>query len=189
MSFIADLKHKFFRRRLEKELAERRPSLVVRAFHPDTAKVLAILFPADDADDRKAVEELREERRKVGLQTKLLGYFSTSVGEQVSYDFPFFTVKQLSWCGVPTGNEVTHFLSDKCDILYVLGKGDDPKMDYLTRLKTAGLRVGPFTHEDDTDNPFNVQFIQARKAKGLKEQLHQINRIFKIINVKTAAAV
>lgn len=191
MSIIADLKRRFFYRRLKKELAARRVDPIVRPLHPNSAKVLAILFPADDADDRKLIERLREKRRKEGLQTKLLGYFSTAIDKNGSYNFPFFTIKDLNWAGVPQGKEVEQFLQEPCDLLYVLGQAEDPRMDYLTRLKPAALRVGPFTREDDPDTPYNVRFIMDNPdgRKGLKAQLEQIDRIFKILNAKKVAAV
>lgn len=191
MSFIADLKRFFFRRRLEKELAARRGNPMVRPVHPSFAKVLVVLFPADEVNDRKLVERLREDRRKEGLQTKLLGYFSTAIDKKGSYNFPYFTVKDLSWAGVPRGKDVEQFLQEPCDLLYVLGPAANPQMDYLTRLKQASLSVGPFTHEDDRENPYNVRYIldKGDSAKGIKAQLEQIDRIFKIINAKKVAAV
>lgn len=189
MALIADLKRKLFQRKLEKELATRRTKQVVRSLHPETAKHLAVLFLADNADDRKLVEKLKTERRKNGLQTRLLGYFSSPVNGNGSYNFPYFTVKDLNWYGVPQGKEVEIFLSDRSDLLYVLGSPGDQKMDYLARLKNTSLRVGPFTHEDDVDNPYNVRIINDGKQRGIKGQLNQIDRIFKIINVKKVAAV
>lgn len=189
MSLIAELKRKFFQRRLERELALRQSKQLVRNVHPETSRHLAIIFPADNADDRKLIEKIRADRRKEGLQTRLLGYFSTPVEKNGNYNFPYFSTKDLNWYGVPQGAEVDIFLSDSCDILYVFGKAADAKMDYIARLKNASLRVGPFTHEDDTDNPYNIRLVNDGKLNGVKGQLNQINRIFKIINVKKVAAV
>lgn len=188
MSLIADLKQKAFLRKLRKELAAQPSKATVQPNHPDTAKVIAILFPADDADERQLVENIRIARQKKGLSTKLLGFFSTKLADDVSYDFPYYSPKNLNWAGVPKGDDVKAFLAEKSDILYVLGSKDIAHFHYLGQLKPTGLRVGPYTAEDDPDNFYNVQYMVNDNA-GLKEKLNQINRIFKIINAKTTATI
>jgi len=186
MSLIANLKNAFFQRRLLREIDLRKPDYQPRAVNPATAKYVAVLFPADSADDRKLLEEYRRQRKLDGLRTEVLGYFTADVGS-ATFGIDHFSAKELNWYGAPQGSAVEKFLSRPCDLLITLGPAGHRQLDYLAALKKAGLRVGPYT--ESPENPYDVMFSTRRKAAGLKDQLNQIERIFKVTNATATAAV
>lgn len=180
MSFIAKIKQYFFQRSLEQE---RRAMPVMRAVepvHPLSAPWVAILFLADDEQDRKAVEAYRQARKNEGLRTELLGFFSKEVN-QAAYSFDQFSGLDANWCGVPKGTNIEKFLERSCDLLFTLGTAKHPQLDYIASLKKAKLKVGP--HTGLADNPHDVQFFVSVKGINIAEQLRQIDQIFKVTNV------
>ena len=118
----------------------------------------------------------------------MLGFFSAKVPKEASYNFPFYSVQDLNWAGVPKGTEVDNFLSEGCNLLYVLGGPAYQHFHYLGQVKRADLRVGPFTYESDPENFYNVQYISPRTG-SIKDTLEHIDRLFNIINAKETATV
>lgn len=187
MSFIATLRQRFFRRRLAAELAGRRPDSP-RPEHPLRSKRLAIVFPADFADDRTAVENLTDRRRAEGLKTELLGFFQQPPPANNAFDYPTYSKKDLNWYGWPDGPAVRQFLQNQSDLLYVLGPPDWAHFHYLGRVKPTGLRVGPYTFEGDQENFYNVQY-RGDATTEVAGKLRQIDELFKIINVQEVTPV
>ncbi|NJO86749.1 MAG: hypothetical protein HC821_01385, partial [Lewinella sp.] len=144
MGLFENLKRNLRQGHLLREIKRRNPDYQPRPFHPEQAKRVALLFPADELADREAIIAYRDARQLRGLKTDLFGYFTTSTPGQ-GYDFHYFTVANLNWYGAPKGSEVEHFLSRECDLLLAFGAPGHPIMEYLAALKPAGLRVGPHT--------------------------------------------
>ncbi|MEL6276769.1 MAG: hypothetical protein AAFQ37_06135 [Bacteroidota bacterium] len=186
MAIVANVKKVLFQRRLLREIQRRKPDYQPRVVNPDTAKTIAILFPADSVDDRKTVEAYRQARKQSGLRTELLGYFTKHVGNS-SFGFDHFSNKDLNWYGIPGGERVEKFLERPCDLLMCLGNAGHKQLDFLASLKDAGLRVGPYS--EAPDNPYDVLFSIEGIAKDLGEQLKQIDRIFKVTNATSPALV
>lgn len=180
MNFIAKIKSHFFRKKWKEQLQQRRSLDRLEAIHPQRAQCLAILFIADNADDRQAVEAYRQARKKEGLRTELLGFFSKEVNE-AGYSFDQFSSADTNWFGVPKGRGVEKFLARPCDLLFTLGAADHPQLDYLASLKSTKLRVGP--HSEQSSNPHDIQFFIPKNGMSIAEQIRQINQIFKVTNV------
>ncbi len=179
MGFIANLKAYFFQRHQRKEEQKKQALNGPQAVHPLSAQCVAILFLADEAKNRQAVEAYRLARKKQGLRTELLGFFAKEVNA-AGYSFDQFSVADTSWCGVPKGESVDKFLDRPCDLLLTLGTANHAQLDYLARLKTTKLRVGP--HTGLADNPHDVQFFISAGEVNIAEQLRQIDQIFKVTN-------
>jgi len=186
MAIVANVKKTLFQRRLLREIQRRKLDYQPRVVNPDTAKTVAILFPADSVDDRKTIEAYCEARKKNGLRTELLGYFTKHVGD-TSFGFDHFSNKDLNWYGIPSGERVEKFLERPCDLLICLGAAGHKQLDFLASLKDTGLRVGPYT--ESPENPYDVLFSTEKVAKDLGEQLEQIDRIFKVTNATSPALV
>ncbi len=179
MGFIATIQQYFFRRHLERELLSRQANYAPQAVHPLEAKCVALLFIADDADDRKAVEAYQQARKKAGLRTEILGFFSVEVN-QAAYSFDQFSKHDLNWYGIPKGANVEKFLERPCDLLITLGRTAQAQLDYLAALKQTKLRVGP--HTGLNDNPYDVQFFIPISGMSVAAQFRQIDQIFKVTN-------
>lgn len=186
MSLIANVKRNLFQRKLLKEIEQKQAKYQPKPVNPATAKCVAVLFNADDPDDRKTVENYRQARKKAGLKTELLGYLTKEVNA-AGLNFDHFTKKDLNWYGVPQGSSVEKFLERPCSLLISLGDNSHPQRDYLAAIKNTDLRVGPYT--ENPDNPYDVQYTTQRAGAGPKEQLTQIDKIFKVTNAATTAVI
>lgn len=144
------------------------------------AKNIVVLFPADDANDRKAVDKWRDGFRKSGVKVKFTGYFTQPIGE-TDFGFPAVTSKNLNWYGVPQGAPVEAFRALECDVLLRLGPTEHKELDFLAATKKARLRVGPY--QPDAETPYHLQF-DSSGATGPAEQLAAIERIFSFTNAK-----
>ncbi|MEM9929920.1 MAG: hypothetical protein AAF840_08890 [Bacteroidota bacterium] len=184
MAWLADIKERFFRRQLAEEKAKM-PTGKAKRLHPDTVSEITILFPADSAEDRKAVDKWRDAFQKPGRKIKALGYFANEVGA-ASFDFITVSVKDLNWYGVPKGEEIDKFRATTTELLIRIGPVKHPVLDYLAATKPAALKVGPYTNE--TENPYHLQF-DGQQALKPKEQFAAIAKIFTYTNATAPSPV
>lgn len=175
---LSSLKKRLFRRRAEAEAKTSPPPR--KPINLTTAKNIVVLFPADDAADRKVVDKWRDGFRKTGTKIKFTGYFSQPIGE-TNFGFPAVTPKNKNWYGALQGESVAAFRSLECDILLRLGPPGHPELDYLAATKSALLKVGPY--RPDTDSIYHLQFDSAGPS-SLNDQLAAIERIFTFTNAE-----
>lgn len=182
MGLLSDIKRRFFRRRLAQQLRQAAPAPAPGGgpLNPATAASIAILFPADDAEDRKRVDRWRDQFRKSGKRIDVVGYFPGDVG-QAAFDFVSVSQRTRNWYGAPVGEDVEQFLRSPCDLLLSLAPPHHPQLDYLAALKPAALKVGPRTAADD--NPFHLQF-DARDP-SVAAGLAAVERLFSFTNATT----
>lgn len=173
---FSPLKDRMFRRRLAAETKAGSP----RPVNLTQAKNIIVLFPADDAADRKAVDRWRDNFRKTGTKIKFAGYFAQPVGA-TDFGFATITLKHLNWYGVPEGEPVDAYRALECDVLLRLGPADHKELNYLAATRPAALKVGPY--QPDVVSPYQLQF-DAAPASSLKEQLAFIEHIFSYTNVQ-----
>ncbi|TXF88680.1 hypothetical protein FUA23_13520 [Neolewinella aurantiaca] len=178
MGFLSDIKDRFFDRRLQAEAKKPRKDSAGGTVHPSSAKDITVLFLADSAEDRKAVDKWRDANAKSGRKIKVVGYFDLEVGS-TSFDFTTISVKDLNWYGVPRGEEVTRFQAEPTELLLRLGPTEHKILDFLAATKSAGLKVGPFSGGDH--HPYQLQY-DARNSPKLRDQFEAIAQIFSYTN-------
>jgi len=178
MGLLSDIKEKLFGRRLKEATKHPHRTSGGRAIHPSTAQEITVLFLADSAEDRKAVDKWRDTNAKTNCKIKVVGYFEQEVGA-TNFDFAVLSVKDLNWYGAPGGEEVSRFLSEKTELLLRLGPSEHKILDYLAAAKSAGLKVGPFT--EDAHHPYQLQY-DARNSPKIKDQFAAIAQIFSFTN-------
>jgi hypothetical protein len=179
---LTNLKDRLFRRRAAADAKVADAKAGKPAFQPvhlSTAKNIVVLFPADDAADRKAIDKWRETYKMSGGKIKFTGYFSQNIGS-TDFGFPAITPKNLNWYGVPKGESVNAFNKLECDLLLRLGPVEHKELDYLAASKATNLKVGPFQPEV-AGTPYHLQF-DAKGASGLRDQLAAIEQIFSYTN-------
>lgn len=177
MSLVSDFKQRLFRQRTERDTAEERPA-GSRPPHLDAAQHLTILFRADSAEDRRAVDKWRDANARSGRKIRVLGYFDQEVGS-ASFDFSVVTVRHLNWYGLPRGEVVTEFQREPTDILLRLGPPRHPVLDYLAAVRPAKLKVGPY--RPDT-LPFYHLLFDSQGQERPARQLPLIQHIFTYTN-------
>lgn len=176
MAGLADIKDRLFHRRLRREIgkvpaAERSGEPVKLA----TARRITILFPADNAEDRKAVEDWQPPGVE-GRRVTLFGYFNHEVGA-TSFSFKAVTVKDLNWYGVPEGAAVDDLRQSHPDLLIRLGPAVHRELDYLAAVTPARLKVGPDT---PTENHYHLRYFP--NTEDLSAQLAGIVKTFTFTN-------
>ncbi|MEM6770396.1 MAG: hypothetical protein AAF597_07435 [Bacteroidota bacterium] len=176
---LTQLKERLFRRRAAAEHQPGKPA--VRPVNLITAKNIVILFPADEAADRKTIDRWRDGFRSPGTKIKLAGYFSQDVGE-TNFGFPAISVKHQTWYGAPQGAPVEDYRKLDCDILLRLGPVSHRELDYLAATKSAQIKVGPYL--PGKDSPYHLQF-DAGSATSVKDQLAAIEQIFTFTNANS----
>nr|WP_157471984.1 hypothetical protein [Neolewinella persica] len=149
------------------------------------SRQITILFIADSAEDRKAVDKWRDANRRHGSKIKVIGFFEHEVGS-ASFDFEIVSVKDLNWYGVPQGDVVKKIQSDATDLLIRLGPAQHPVLDFLATTKPAKLKVGPFVK--DSTNPYHLQFDGSLSVR-LKDQLAAIEQIFTFTNATSTSKI
>lgn len=132
----------FWHRRQKKAALRKRPALLkAKPFVYRDAKKIGLLFPANDSDIRKEVLSFAKSLQKDGRKVELLGFIS-GVAENVSFDFPYYSEKQLNWCQVPKGESIDAWLKTAFDIVFDFNFKPEPHTDYLVELAQASIKVG-----------------------------------------------
>lgn len=180
---LTQLKERLFRRRLETETRSGKPA--GKPVNLGNAKSIVVLFPADDAANRKVIDKWRDGFRKAGTAIRIAGYFQQDIGE-TDFGFPAVTVKHLNWYGAPQGASVDAYRALDCDILIRLGSKEHRELDFLAATKSAQIKVGPYQSGQST--PYHLQF-DVERATSLKDQLAAIERIFSFTNASNNAPV
>lgn len=185
MSIFKNIKQRLFNKRMEEETSNHRAKGSGNQVNLNSARLITILFVADSAEDRKAVDKWRDANRRPGCKIKVVGFFEQEVGS-ASFDFDIISVKDLNWYGVPQGDIVKKVQSDDTDLLLRLGPAQHPVLDFLATTKPAKLKVGPFSK--DITNPYHLQFDGSLSVK-LKDQLAAIVKIFTFTNATSTSKV
>lgn len=185
MSWLTNIKAHFFRKRLEAERPRAGAAAQTELPHPDSVKDITILFLADSAEDRKAVDKWRDTNRQKGRKIKVLGYFEQDVGS-ASFDFTMVSVKDLNWYGAPQGEAVNLFKAEPTGLLLRLGPAVHPVLDFLAATKPAQLKVGPYS--EDPTNPYQLQY-DGQRAEKIKDQFAAIAQIFSFTNATATTTI
>ena len=176
MAPLADIKARLFARKLRQERKKLQdqpaPSEPVQL---STARRIAVLFPADNAEDRKFIESWRPPGTE-GRRLMLLGYFSHEVGT-TSFSFKSLTVQDLNWYGVPEGPAADDLRQSHPDLLIRLGPPEHAILDYLAAVTPAGLKVGPDTAGE---NYYHIRFFPD--SDDLRSQMATIEKTFTFTN-------
>ncbi|MGB3799655.1 MAG: hypothetical protein WA952_07550 [Lewinella sp.] len=176
MAPLEEIKSRLFARRLRQE--RERTESQTRAGEPvqlRTAQRIVILFPADNAEDRKFLEGWKPPGDG-GRRVTLMGYFDHEVGA-TSFSFKAVTVQDLNWYGVPEGPAVDDLRQSHPDLLIRLGPPRHTILDYLAAVTSAGLKVGPDT---EPDNHYHIRFFPV--PDDLRAQMAMIEKTFTFTN-------
>ncbi|MEM6877406.1 MAG: hypothetical protein AAF544_02520 [Bacteroidota bacterium] len=184
MSWFTSIRQWQFRRELERELSQAKAHRS-KAHNLLTAKRLCVLFPADSSEDRRSLDRFRQRRREEGLSTELFGFIDAK-NLPTHSSMKLFGRADLNWSGSPRADFCKLWIQKRCDVLLVLGSPDHQLFNFLTHLKQAELRVGPYS--EHAQNPFDVLFAPG-STPDLNAQIKRATDIFQIANAPIPAAV
>ncbi len=103
---------------------------------------IGFVFEANDHSITKTVLNTRKTLSKEGKKVSLLGFFKGKTQETPSFNFPFFTNKDLDWCGQPLKGEAGLFAQKKYDLLINLAIEFNPQLEYLLATTKASFKAG-----------------------------------------------
>jgi hypothetical protein len=172
------LKNWRFRRALRDGMRKKKHPASGQGVNLDTARSVSILFDATQVDERKVVTDFARQLQHKGTTVRLLGYFTTDIGES-TFAFPAFTRQDLNWYGVPKKQPaVDDFLRAETDLLLVLQAQATPLFDYLAALTPAAFKVGPVSY---TTPAYDVMLDVPAKADH-RYLIQQIQQVLKVTN-------
>ena len=179
MSWLSDRQARLFGRRLEQDRRDPTPR-PGQTLNLESAQRILVLFPADEAANRKTIEAWKEKMRRAKRIITLYGVFEKDFGD-ATFDFTAISPKERNWFQLPKGEMTERFRNEEADLLLRLGPPDDPRLDYLAAISAAQLKVGPF-HPGHTPI-YQLQFDGKANA-DLNDQLNAIGAIFEFTNAK-----
>lgn len=140
MQLIKQIKNYFFNKGMNQRLFMNQEKSSVQPF----SKILniGVIFEANDHSSTKTVLNAKKILGKEGKKVNLLGFFKNNQQEVPNFNFPFFTEKDLDWCGQPLKGEAGLFAQKKFDLLINLTLEFNPQLEYLLATTKAGFKAG-----------------------------------------------
>ena len=165
---LQSLRALFFKKALQQALnnTQRRR----KAFTPESARSIGILFDAASDATRREVEQYAEKMRNKGKKVSVLAYFDTPKAPENPGSDSFFR-KEVSWKGIPVSAQALAFAKETFDLLMVFNPESLMPVDWLAASSMAAMKTG-FATEKPNDYDFALDLAQNRQAKLFFEQLH-----------------
>ncbi len=88
-----------------------------------------------------------------------------------------YNKENISWCGVPTGEKITAFLSKEYDRFYFIDTGMNDHQEYLYRLSKACFTIGPCLTSNSFPFDLSINIEDMSISKLLKEMRHGIEKL------------
>ena len=120
-----------------------------KSFHNfNTARSVGILFDATNPENYNTARSFAKFFTERKIRVYGLGYADSK--EVMNFyqfytGFNFFTIKDLSWQGIPTNHNINDFIYEKLDILIDLHLENNFPLEYITAMSKASFKIGPST--------------------------------------------
>lgn len=137
----------------------------------DRAERIGILFDASDVDDRKAIIKYADRLKKQGKKVYLLGYIPT-VDQEATFDFDFFTNKDIDWAKRVKAEATKNFLDRSYDLFISMPNEHIKPFEYISLQTNASMRIGsvsahPACYDlmiDCSSSTSSLQFIKQYES-------------------------
>jgi len=156
------------KRSLNKRALQKQPKPIKRQpTNLKSAQWIGILFDATSKENRDSILAYKNKLEKSGKKVELLAYIN-SRSKELSYDFPFFTKREVNWKGVPRSKTIEEFATRSFDLLLLVHPKTSIVFEYIVTLTDARLKVGPYT-EDTKSYDFMVQAEEATLSEFIQQ--------------------
>ena len=145
MSFIQNIKHKLAQQIID---GKQKKHPRKKEFHNlESAKSIGIIFDTLDDKNHSIVKKFSDDLSKKGYKVKTVGWINAKELPDfgVAQKILFYTNKDVNWSGKPIIPELTEFVDQKFDLLFVLTDADHLSIQYLTKLSMASCKVGSYS--------------------------------------------
>jgi hypothetical protein len=179
MPFWDKIKNHFSAKRLKREGAGRRDSLVVN-FH--NARSIGFLYHSKDEATFILVKQFAEKIIKTFGTRRTLALAYISAKEAPSYhghilQSDYFTKKNLNWYGYPEGLAVETFCTTDFDILIDLSDGKTRPLTNILERSTARFKIGRDSQSESYD-----LIVPMRPDSTLDQYFSRIINLLSTIN-------
>lgn len=142
MNLIERIRLFFYHRSLHKKMQQhKRPQKPMRL---EAARSIGILFDATSLESQKTAQQYAQSLQDKGKNVRLLGFLNSRQKDE-NFAFRHFNKRDINWMLCPKGPEVTDFMQQPFDILFVLSYQSNLQFEYIASLSKASFRVGPYT--------------------------------------------
>jgi hypothetical protein len=141
-NLLKPVQRRFFYRALTQRFNEVKEAKKVNKITPNEAQTVALIFDATKPENRKVVGDFADKLRSKGKKVTLFGFFENK-NQPISLTYGVFNTKNVSWKGIPSGDEVEHFLAGQFDLLYDLSLGQSLPLEWISALANAKFKIGP----------------------------------------------
>lgn len=155
--FFETIRHAVFKRFVNKKLNR---DVTHRPMSMRVASKVGILFQADNAGERDAVQAYAEKLKNEGKDVQLLGFLNKR-NHQVNYLFPYISHKDVTWFGKPKGGTIGYFIKYPFDILINFAPKELMPFEYISALSRAGCRIG--FNEKNILEPYDCILLAEQK--------------------------
>jgi hypothetical protein len=140
MKLIHQIKTYFFQKGLNHRQLLQGQSSKVKPF--SKIQSIGFVFEANNHSSTKTAVNANKSLSKEGKKVSLLGFFKGSQEEVVNFNFPFFTEKDLDWCGRPLKGEAASFAMKNYDLLINLTLEFNPQLEFILATTKADFKAG-----------------------------------------------
>ena len=164
---IKQVKRRLFYRALIQRYNEVMINQKTNKITPNEAQTVALIFDATKLENRKMIDDFADKLRIEGKKVTIFGFYDDKL-EPTGFTFRFFNQKNVSWKGIPTGEEVGRFLEEKFDLLYDCSLGESLPLEWISALSNARFKIGPAIHDW-----IHYDLIVGGKNKNLNHFIEQ----------------
>lgn len=136
--FFETIRQAVFRRFVKKKMNQ---NVSHQLLSIRVAEKVGILFQADEASHREAIQAYAERLKKEGKDVQLLGFLNKR-NHQINYLFPYISHKDVTWFGKPKGGTIGYFIKYPFDVLINFAPKELIPFEYISALSRAGCRIG-----------------------------------------------
>lgn len=141
------------------------------------ARSIGIIFTTDDLKKHETVKKFVKQLQKDGKKVQVLSFLPKGK-QNHEFLFDFFTIKDVTFWGSFTANQVADFTKKPFDFLYYLDTDNNPLIKNILALSNAKCRIGKFSEEN---NPVCELMIQT-SDESTQELANEMYRYTKLLS-------
>lgn len=169
MGLWQNIRNYFYRSNLNKRLEQVKPTRTV--INLADAKCIGILYDSTDSNNDSLITRFAEGlRNHQGKEVELLGYVNDTKTESKT-GISVFNKKNLSWAGVPRGQQVEEFALKKFDLLLACFPAENISLEYISYISHARWRVGAYANDKTFCYDLMINIGERKELDYLLEQM------------------
>lgn len=141
------------------------------------ARSIGIIFTIEDMKKHETIKRFIKQLEKDGKKIQVLAFLPKG-RQNFEFLFDFFTVKDISFWGNFTANQVMEFAQKPFDFLFYLDTETNPLIKNILAMSKAKCRIGKF---DQENNAVCELMIQASNG-STQELANEMYRYTKLLS-------